>query len=357
MAIIPVRDNVVSIPSPPGVAPGPSSGGPARSASYERMETPVTCGHGCVHRRPAMRLPVRLALAGLAALGLLVAGTSTLNAYAAAKPAALVPDPASMVNTIVQTGAGGNDFPGAQAPFGMIQWSPNTKGRSGGGNYSPNDTNLRGYGLTALAGPGCGAMGDDPILPLVGTAPADVNNTMMSYDHSSEVATAGYFSAKSSGGTIQTEITTTQHAGIARITYPASTQAALLIKLRDSQNQRTKDPLDPSSAQIVGGNEIIGNTTSGHFCGAGDTYVVHFDLVLDHPFTAQVLGTGAAGPDGIFVSFNTTANRVVMAKLGMSFVSNANAKANWQAEIPAFDFNAVRTATHAAYNRYLGKIE
>ena len=198
---------------------------------------------------------------------------------------------------------------------------------------------------------------DDPILPLVGTAPADVNNTMMSYDHSSEVATAGYFSAKSSSDTIQTEITTTQHAGIARITYPASTQAALLIKLRDSQNQRTKDPLDPSSAQIVGGNEIIGNTTSGHFCGAGDTYVVHFDLVFDHPFTAQVLGTGAAGPDGIFVSFNTTANRVVMAKLGMSFVSNANAKANWQAEIPAFDFNAVRTATHAKWNSLLGKIE
>src|SRR5205814_3559410 len=41
----------------------------------------------------------------------------------------------------------------------------------------------------------------------------------------------------------------------------------------------------------------------------------------------------------------------------MSFVSNANAKANWQAEIPAFDFNAVRTATHAKWNSLLGKIE
>src|SRR5438045_7175403 len=177
------------------------------------METPVTYGYRRV-RRTVTRPTGRLALAGLSILSLLAVGATGQPAFAAQIPttatkvhrAALVPDPASMVNTMVQTGSGGNDFPGAQAPFGMIQWSPNTKGRSAGGNYSPDDTNLRGYGLTALAGPGCGAMGDDPILPLVGTAPADVNNTMMSYDHSSEVATAGYFSAKSSGGTIQTEI-------------------------------------------------------------------------------------------------------------------------------------------------------
>ena len=149
-----------------------------------------------------MKSPLRLALVGLSVAGLVVAGAVGQYAFAAekaapqAQPAALVPDPASMVNTIVQSGSGGNDFPGSQAPFGMLQWSPNMKSRSGGGNYNPTDTNLRGYGLTALAGPGCGAMGDDPILPMVGSAPSNVNATMMSYDHGSEVATAGYFSAK-----------------------------------------------------------------------------------------------------------------------------------------------------------------
>ena len=189
---------------------------------------------------------------------------------------------------------------------------------------------------------------------MVGTAPADVNGTLMSFDHSTEIATAGYYSAKISGGAIRTEITTTQRAGLARITYPASTQAALLVKLRDSQPQRMDDP---SSARIVSNTEVVGNTTSGHFCGDAATYVVHFDLVFDHPFTAQVLGTGSAGPDGVFLTFNTTADKVLMAKVGMSFVSDANAKANWQAEIPGFNFDAVRTATHAAWNRFLGRIE
>src|SRR5690242_10189152 len=58
----------------------------------------------------------------------------------------------------------------------MIQWSPNMKSRSGGGNYSHSDTNLRGYAPTNLAGPGCGATGDDPILPMVGSAPTNTRD-------------------------------------------------------------------------------------------------------------------------------------------------------------------------------------
>ena len=270
---------------------------------------------------------------------------------AAAHNAALVSDPASMVNTLVQTGIG-DDFPGAQAPFGMVQWSPNMNNRSAGGNYDPNDTSLRGYALTNLAGPGCGAMGDDPILPMTGNAPTNVNGTMMSYDHSTEVATAGYFSAKSSGGQIQTELTATQRTGMARFTFPATTKADILIKLRDSQNQNNTDP---SSATVVSNTEVTGTTVSGHFCGDSATYTLHFDMMFDQPFTSSKIIGGA--PDGIFVTFNTSSNRVVQAKVGVSFVSDANAHQNLMSENPNFDFDAVRSATHNAWNTYLGRIE
>ena len=307
-------------------------------------------------RRPAARLAVRLCVAAacVTAMTATSLAAAALPAMAANRPAAavkaLVADPASMVNTLVQTGIG-DDFPGAQAPFGMIQWSPNMNSRSAGGNYDNDDTSLRGYALTNLAGPGCDAMGDDPIMPMIGTAPSNVNGTMVSYDHSSEVATAGYFSAKSSGGQIKTELTTTQRSGMARITYPASTQAALLIKLRDSSNQSSADP---SSAQIVSNTEVIGNTTSGHFCGDSATYDLHFDMVFDHPFTAsQIIG----GNQGIFLTFNTTSNQVIQSKVGVSFVSDANAKQNWQTENPNWTFDTVRSATHDAWNTYLSKIQ
>jgi predicted alpha-1,2-mannosidase len=299
-----------------------------------------------MRHRKALRIAAVLALATTSIL----TGSATFAASRTVQPAALVADPASLVNTIVQTGIG-DDFPGAQAPFGLIQWSPNTNNRSAGGNYDHGDNTLRGYALTNLAGPGCDAMGDDPIMPMIGTAPSNVNGTMVSYDHSTEVATAGYFSAKSSSDQIKTELTTTQRSGMARITYPATTQAAILIKLRDSATQESSDT---SSAQIVSSTEVIGDTMGGHFCGDSATYIVHFDMVFDHPFTAsQIIG----GNQGIFLTFNTTSNTVLQAKVGVSFVSDANAKLNWQTENPNWNFDTVRSATHDAWNRYLGRIE
>ncbi len=68
-------------------------------------------------------------VAGLAA-GSLVAirPLATVGTAAAGQPG-YVSDPASLVNTFVGTTNGGDTFPGADVPFGMIQWSPDTPSR------------------------------------------------------------------------------------------------------------------------------------------------------------------------------------------------------------------------------------
>src|ERR1700683_2415984 len=76
-----------------------------------------------------------------------------------------VSDPASLVNTFIGTANGGDTFPGADVPFGMVQWSPDTVGRPDGGGYSYGDTAITGYALTHLSGPGCAGEGDGSILP------------------------------------------------------------------------------------------------------------------------------------------------------------------------------------------------
>lgn len=43
---------------------------------------------------------------------------------------AAVSDPASLVNPLLGTTNGANDFPGADVPFGMTQWSPDTASRA-----------------------------------------------------------------------------------------------------------------------------------------------------------------------------------------------------------------------------------
>ncbi len=300
-----------------------------------------------------MRYTKRRAGIATAAL-LLVGGLGAVATAANAAAAALVSDPASVVNTTVMTTGGGNDFPGVDTPFGMVQWSPDTSpDRSDGGGYNFNDTQLRGFSLTHLAGPGCGAMGDLPILPMTGALPTgDPGVHNEPFTHTGEVAQAGYYSVNSgSGSAIKTELTATPRSGMARWTYPATTQADILIKLRDSQNGTT-----PATVNVVSNTEVSGSATSGHFCGAAETYTVYFDIVFDQSFAANP--PIQSGPNTIFLTFNTTTNHVVQAKVGISFVSIANAKANWQAENgTGFNFATVQTNAHTAWNNALNQIQ
>ncbi|HEV2635670.1 MAG TPA: GH92 family glycosyl hydrolase [Actinocrinis sp.] len=298
--------------------------------------------------RPLIRFFVAgvTALAGLAALP----GLTT-----AAHAAALVTDPASLVDARVMTTGGGNDFPGADVPFGMVQWSPDSAtNRNDGGGYDYNAAQTRGFSLTHMSGPGCGAMGDIPILPLTGALPSgDPGTHMENISHTGEVANAGYYSVTTGSPAIKTELTATQRSGMARFTFPATTQADLLLKLLDSQNGDSA-----STAQIVSNTEVSGTATSGNFCGSG-TYTLHFDIVFDQPFTASqiVNESGQPGPNSVFLTFNTTSNQVVQAKVGISFVSTANAKANWQAENSGFTFSTTQAAAHSSWNTLLDKIQ
>src|SRR5450756_1841855 len=65
-----------------------------------------------------------------------------------------VTDLASLVDTRTGTTGGGNTVPGAEVPYGMVQWSRDTMpDRNAGGGYSFTDTTLTGYSLTHVSGP------------------------------------------------------------------------------------------------------------------------------------------------------------------------------------------------------------
>ena len=143
------------------------------------------------------------------------------------------------MDTRTWTSGGGNTFPGAEVPFGMVQWSPDTlPNRSAGGGYNYGDTTLDGYSLTHISGPGCGAAGDVPILPITGTLPTgDPNNVTTPFTNTGEIAQAGYYSAQSNQpSTITSQFTATPHSSMGQFTFPQTTQAGFLIKLMDSQN-------------------------------------------------------------------------------------------------------------------------
>ena len=313
-----------------------------------------------------MSFPRTLAVAALATL-LIPIGPAPA---APARPS-LVADPASLVNTFIGTSNAADDFPGADVPFGMVQWSPDTPSRPDGGGYEYNDSAITGFSLTHIAGPGCGAMGDVPFLPTTGT----VNGSATAaFSHANEQADAGYYKVKLNSG-ITTELTTTTRSGMGRFSFPATKQANLLIKLAGSQTS-----VSNTTVSVVSDTEVVGSVTTGHFCGASAAYTVYFAAKFDHPFTTSgtfsALNSGPVpnatrpgapvqpqtatpqltGPNGEYLTFDTTANQVVQAKVGVSYVSTANAQNNRDTENPQWDFDSVHQAAHSAWNAMLGRI-
>jgi predicted alpha-1,2-mannosidase len=307
--------------------------------------------------------------------GALVAAAVLPVTGVTASAATLVSDPASVVNPFIGTSNSADDFPGADVPFGMVQWSPDTPSRPLGGGYEHNDTAITGFSLTHLSGPGCGADGDVPILPTVGAVNTGATDA---FSHTNESANAGAYTVTLNNG-VKTELTAALRSGMARFTFPSTTQANLIFKRNGSQNGDSA-----SSWTIVNNTEVSGSVTSGHFCGAGFTYTMFFDIVFDHPFstngtaavTATPAGTAspdklhgvqpavapkavtpAAGPANGFVTFNTTSNPVIQAKVGVSYVSVANAVGNRNADNPGFNFTTTQQAAHNAWNSMLGKIQ
>ncbi|MFV8183736.1 lectin [Streptomyces sp. AF1B] len=340
---------------------------------------------------PRTLRPPRNTVIGAFAVAALAAAGLCAPASAAEKPA-FVASPATVVNPFIGTSNQANDFPGADVPFGMVQWSPDTPSRPPGGGYEYNDSSITGFSLTHIAGPGCGAAGDVPVLPTVGAVNTGATD---GFSHSNESASAGSYKV-ALNNQVTTELTATTRSGMARFTFPSTSQANLIFKLTGSQNGAGNTQFTKVSS-----TEVSGQVTSGRFCGAGNTYTVYFDMVFDQPFSSQgsslakstlkpvqqgkasknaaekpnkpVLhgkvpagaasksAKSSASPDAAasngYVTFNTTSNHVVQAKVGVSYVSVANAVANRTAENSGWDFDATRTAAQNAWNSALGKVQ
>ncbi|MGW3726802.1 GH92 family glycosyl hydrolase, partial [Streptomyces sp. NPDC000851] len=300
------------------------------------------------------------------------------------------------VNPFVGTQPGGTDngagntFPGADAPFGMAQWSPDTH-KSQPGGYTYADDKIRGFSLTHLSGAGCDGAQDLPFIPHVGTvtkSPATEPDTYLDgFSHDDESARPGYYGVTLASGT-KVELTATQRSGAGRFTYPAGSTASLLVNVSGSIGGVS----DAQATIDEDHRTITGYAASGHFCRSDNRYRVYFSATFDQPFASvgtwhndivspggeSVRGTARAkvttdraesakethkevsvsGPgSGAYVTFDTARSRTVGVKVGLSYVSTAGAAENAAKEQGPASFDAVAQATRMEWNTRLHQIE
>ncbi len=316
--------------------------------------------------------------------------TATITAPLLAAPPA---DPAGLVNPFIGTTNGGNEFPGAVLPFGMVSFSPEETPLPGSGlvvaapgGYEWRSNGVRGFGLAHVSGSGCaGAGGDIPIMPVTRSvetspsAPGGGNLYAAYLDHAKEQASPGAYSARLGNG-VAVDLSATLRTGVARFAFPEDKPANLLFRTSDTEVGSSDATIHIDAAHRT----VSGTVTSGNFCGylspdrRQSYYTLHFVAVFDRDFkvggtwidgdvhagaTDAKGGTGY-GSDGFpvpgkgsggWISFD--AGAPVTMRVGISYVDEAGARANLTRESPAgTGLDATRTAARAAWNRELGRI-
>ncbi|MHB9854245.1 GH92 family glycosyl hydrolase [Streptomyces krungchingensis] len=329
----------------------------------------------------------------LLAVALTVAGATPALAAPRSDPPDLVRDPTTYVDPLIGTKNGGNVFPGAVVPFGMLSWSPeNTRGdatrTAAPGGYQYDATRIRGFSLTHMSGTGCaGGSGDIPFFPYAGevtSSPAsDTKDAVYAagFAHTDETADPGHYGVELSSG-VTADLTATARTGSGRFTFPADKPASLLIRTANSEVGSTASDvhIDPAT------RTVSGSVTSGNFCGYLDPegrrayYTLHFTARFDRDFkktgtwqddklspgsTEASGGTGGFGQGGSPVAGKGAGGYVefepgtgpVNVKVGISYVSRAGAEANLAAENPPHrTFAAVRDGARRAWRDRLGAI-
>jgi len=298
-------------------------------------------------------------------------GESAVEQATSPAPATAVQGLVSHAKPLCGTAADGDLYPGATAPFGMIQWSPDTGSGRHCGGYAYEDPNICGFSLDHLSGAGCTYGGNFAFMPVL-SAPTDspgANRTafLTEFSHDAETAKPGYY-AVTLGNGIKVELTATERSGFGRFTYPAGNPAVMVINAASAANGVRQSAIQIHPAQ----HEITGWAVGGHFCGGPDEGRTYFCAIFNQPFarygtwgdvTLDSSGTNAQGrAAGAFASFNPPEDRTVLVKVAISYVSVANARANLEAESPlsAFstkDFDQAAAAAGQAWNLCLNRIQ
>ncbi|MBA3842910.1 MAG: glycoside hydrolase family 92 protein [Actinobacteria bacterium] len=281
---------------------------------------------------------------------------------AAAAPGFASPDSTPLVDPFVGTAGAGNTFPGAVVPSGMVQFSPVSARTSTPGGYRYDDATIGGFALTRLSGAGCTNMGDLPVLPLAqpfAALSSDGRVPPGSFRHTHESASPGRYTVRFDSG-VSADLTATLRTGDATFTFPGPNGYVVL----DAGGGGA--PRNGISIELVSKNEVRGSVTESGFCGGPASPTLNFDVRFDRP-----VGTTASwGQDGTVVAGvakrkTTTsgglllgfAGGTVRMKVGVSYVSVANAALNLRRESPGWDFRRVANDARSAWSTALGRIE
>ncbi len=299
------------------------------------------------------------------------------------------------VNPFIGTSNFGTTNPGPIAVRGMANVSPfNVAGLNNlplekdsrwlSTPYVHENKFLTGYSHANLSGVGCPELGVILAMPTTGALETDYLKYGSTY--SEEVSSAGYYSNRLDKYDIKVEATASTRVGLSKYSFPKGRANILLNMGLGLTNEQG------ASLRIVSPTEIEGVRTVGSFCyyKPEEAYPLYFVAQFSEPATAYGIWKKSSKMEGIetqwmqshggsyngktllkegfrqevvgdsigaYMRYNFDEPTNVEMRIGLSYVSIANARENLEKEVGNNTFSSVLTKTRKNWNTHLSKIE
>ena len=292
------------------------------------------------------------------------------------------------VNPFIGTTNFGACNPGAVVPNGMMSVSPfNVMGselntwdkdsRWWSTPYVYENKFFTGFTHVNLSGVGCPETGSLLTMPTAG--PLQVDYHAYGSEYTDERPEPGYYGVRLTGGDILAEAATTLRTSIERYIFHAG-QGNILLNLGEGLTNESG-----AWVRRISDTEVEGMRLAGTFCyNSQAVFPMYFVMrvskapskagfwKMQRPMTAEAAWDPDAGKYKIYDNYrreiagdqigcwfryeDLAEGEQVLVQMGVSFVSCENARQNLDAEQQGFDFEAVRSAAHRAWESDLGRI-
>lgn len=329
-------------------------------------------------------------------IGELLSGLLALSLFVSPAAAAGGPQKKPLrayVDPFIGTDDMGHTFPGATVPFGLVQLSPDTDDvpYSTGQGYNPSvyrycagyqysDRTIVGFSHTHFSGTGHSDLGDIRLMPTVGplqfepgTKEKPDSGYRSRFSHDREKAEPGYYAVRLDDYGIDVELTATPRTGFHRYRFPAAAEARVILDLTSG--------IYNYEGKVVWSFVRVENKTLVTGCrqtsGWARTRYVFFAIEFSRPFRSYKLvneekqvyrgfwrkwnedenfpeQAGRRLKGGF--DFDMTQSGELLVKVGLSGVSTENALANLRAELPGWDFDAVRARAAELWETELARV-
>lgn len=239
------------------------------------------------------------------------------------------------VNPFIGTGGHGHTYPGATAPFGMVQLSPDTRleGWDGCSGYHYDDSICYGFSHTHLSGTGVSDYGDLLIRPGL---------TPLAFQHKNEKAHPGYYAVTFNNG-VFAEMTAGTREGAHHYRFPAGQKPVIVIDLEH------RDFVTNGNIQIDK-NRVFGQRISKAWAEEQHFYL---DLTLSATPDSAVVLKSKNGQNRALALYYSTEHADIYIAANISF---AGPPAQTQAQPDPQTFDSLKKQTEANWEKQLGKI-